>query len=105
MSHTLTEIVEQLQSCNYECEAGALHHNTHFHALELLAQAERDELTKLDEHIPRELLTVEQRRCCQRCGVVFLNVSGDCPVCYYRLMAARYGRRMGELLEERRGQR
>ena len=104
MSYTLTEIVEQLHSCNYECEAGALINNTHFHALELLAQAERDELTKLDEHIPRELLAVEQRRSCHRCGVVFLNVSGDCPVCYYRLMAARYGRRMGELLHELKGE-
>ncbi len=35
----LIEIVEQLESCNYECEAGALVNNTHFIELKRIASA------------------------------------------------------------------
>ena len=102
MNITLAEIVEQLRACGYECEAGRLEFNTHFQALVELAEHEREvvsELAAISPQTPAQFLAVEERRYCARCGVVFLNVEGDCPVCYYRLMAGRYGRRMGELLE------
>jgi hypothetical protein len=35
---TLTEIVEQLRSCKFTCEAGALEQNIAFIALEILAE-------------------------------------------------------------------
>lgn len=37
---TLKEIVEQLKSCGYECEAGPLVNNTAFKALEQLVNEE-----------------------------------------------------------------
>ena len=102
--YILSEIVEQLRACGYECEAGALEDNTHFRALERLAERQREEMAPVTGVIPPEFLAYhEGRRCCRRCGVVFLNVEGDCPVCYYRLMAAGYGMRVSELLRGRRG--
>ncbi len=41
MPSTLTEIVTQLRSCNYECEAGALANNVAFQELERMAAAEQ----------------------------------------------------------------
>ncbi len=99
MHYTLPEIVEQLRACGYECEAGRLEFNTHFQALEELARRQAEEVEQVGGVIPPEFMArTEARRCCRRCGVVFLNVEGDCPVCYYRLMAADYGLRMSELL-------
>lgn len=42
-SATLTEIVQQLESCNYKCEAGALVNNAYFIELKRRA-ADNDEL-------------------------------------------------------------
>lgn len=99
---TIPEIVEQLRACGYECEAGRLEFNTHFQALVRIAERERDDLANVTTQIPAEFLLFEERRACTRCGVVYLNVEGDCPVCYYRIMAARYGLRMSELIEEKK---
>lgn len=103
---TLPEIVAQLKSCGFECDAGRLEFNAAFQALAELAGREAEEVSALTpsaEHIPARFLAVESRRYCPRCGVAFLNVEGDCPVCYYRFMAARYGRRMSELRGELEG--
>jgi predicted DNA binding CopG/RHH family protein len=35
---TLTEIIEQLESCNYECEAGRLENNVAWQELKKMAQ-------------------------------------------------------------------
>jgi hypothetical protein len=40
---TLKEIVEQLRSCGFECEAGPLENNVAFIALEKRAEASKDE--------------------------------------------------------------
>lgn len=39
---TLKEIVEQLESCGYECEAGKLEFNVAFIALKKMAKGERE---------------------------------------------------------------
>ena len=36
--NTLTKIVEQLESCNYECEAGYLKNNVAFKSLQLMSK-------------------------------------------------------------------
>lgn len=103
---TLPEIVAQLRACGYECEAGRLEFNVAFQALVEMAEQELKEvsaLTPSTEHIPAQFLAVEQRRYCPRCGVAFLNVEGDCPVCHYRFMAAMFGRQMSELIEKEKG--
>lgn len=33
---------------------------------------------------------------CPKCKVKFVDVTGECPVCYYRTMAAKYGLKMSE---------
>lgn len=38
----------------------------------------------------------QQQWQCPKCKVKFVDVTGECPVCYYRTMAARYGAKMSE---------
>lgn len=56
---TLQRIVDQLRSCNYECEAGALENNVAFIELERQAQEQR-EVSQLDS-INALLIGYEER--------------------------------------------
>jgi hypothetical protein len=100
-SLSIDTLVAQLRALGYEVMSGPLGGNTQFLALKGLSEKERADLSQLVPHIPSRLIAFEQRHACYRCGVVFLNVEGDCPVCYYRIMAGTYGLRMAELLAEK----
>lgn len=59
----LNEIVEQLEKCGFECEAGTLENNTAFIALKELAESEEDRLLqdKADGAYEEYLESLDQR--------------------------------------------
>ena len=52
---SIQEIVNQLEACNYECEAGPLENNTAFIELKKRAQFEASFMKILDQHTKEQL--------------------------------------------------
>lgn len=55
---TLQEIIEQLEACDYRCEAGPLRLNLAFQALQAKARFEQDTLEEEHELMPQVMIKI-----------------------------------------------